>query len=246
MEKLSYKLPVFEGPLDLLLHLITKNKLNIYDIPIAELLDQYMEKIRAMQEEDLDIASEFLEMAARLVHLKSVSLLPKHEEAEALKQDLTGQLLEYQECKRVAAMLAQRAEFNTFIRGPQEMDFETAYQRKHNPAEVLAAYQNAVGKGKRKLPPPREAFSGIVTHKVVSVSSKIIHVLRYLWKKREVEYDRVFEDSREKSELVATFLAVLELVKGKRVRIEDENTTRKLKLLGGGGKVWKSKSTRRS
>ncbi len=97
MEKLSYKLPVFEGPLDLLLHLITKNKLNIYDIPIAELLDQYMEQIRAMQEEDLDIASEFLEMAARLVHLKSVSLLPKHEEAEALKQDLTGQLLEYQE-----------------------------------------------------------------------------------------------------------------------------------------------------
>lgn len=244
MEKLSYKLPVFEGPLDLLLHLITKNKLNIYDIPIAELLDQYMEKIRAMQEEDLDIASEFLEMAARLVHLKSVSLLPKHEEAEALKQDLAGQLLEYQECKRVAAMLGQRAEFNTFIRRPQEVDFETAYQRKHDPAEILAAYQSAAGKGKRKLPPPKEAFSGIVTHKVVSVSSKIIHVLRYLWKKHEVEYDRVFEDSREKSELVATFLAVLELVKGKRVRIEDENRTRKLKLLGGGGKVWKSKSTR--
>ena len=232
MEKLSYKLPVFEGPLDLLLHLITKNKLNIYDIPIAELLDQYMEQIRAMQEEDLDIASEFLEMAARLVHLKSVSLLPKHEEAEALKQDLTGQLLEYQECKRIAAVLAQRAEFNTFVRQPEAVEFDSAYQRKHHPEEVM--------------PPPPEAFSGIVTHRIVSVSSKIIHVLRCLWKKHEVEYDRVFEDSREKSELVATFLAVLELVKGKRVRIEEESTTRKLKLLGGGGKVWRSRSTKQS
>ena len=139
MEKLSYKLPVFEGPLDLLLHLITKNKLNIYDIPIAELLDQYMEQIRAMQEEDLDIASEFLEMAARLVHLKSVSLLPKHEEAEALKQDLTGQLLEYQECKRIAAVLAQRAEFNTFVRQPEAVEFDSAYQRKHHPEEIMAA-----------------------------------------------------------------------------------------------------------
>ena len=185
-------------------------------------------------------------MAARLVHLKSVSLLPKHEEAEALKQDLTGQLLEYQECKRIAAVLAQRAEFNTFVRQPEAVEFDSAYQRKHHPEEVMAAYQNAAGRGKRKLPPPPEAFSGIVTHRIVSVSSKIIHVLRCLWKKHEVEYDRVFEDSREKSELVATFLAVLELVKGKRVRIEEESTTRKLKLLGGGGKVWRSRSTKQS
>ena len=75
---LSYKLEVFEGPLDLLLTLISKNKLNIYDIPIAELLEQYMAQIEAMQAADLDVASEFLEMAARLVHIKSVSLLPKY------------------------------------------------------------------------------------------------------------------------------------------------------------------------
>ena len=231
--------------MDLLLHLITKHKLNIYDIPIAELLDQYMEQIRAMQEADLDVASEFLEMAARLVHLKSVSLLPKHEEAEALKQDLTGQLLEYQECRRAAALLGERADFNTFIRAPQELDFDMTYERKHSPAEIQAAYQSAAGKSRKKLPPPAEAFSGIVTHKIVSVSSKIIHVLRCLWKPREVEYGQVFEGSREKSELVATFLAVLELIKGKRVRLEEENQKMKLKLLGG-GKVWKSKNTRQS
>ena len=177
-----------------------------------------MEQIRAMQEEDLDIASEFLEMAARLVHLKSVSLLPKHEEAEALKQDLTGQLLEYQECKRIAAVLAQRAEFSTFVRQPEAVEFDSAYSEETPSGGSYGRVSKRCGR-KRKLPPPPEAFSGIVTHRIVSVSSKIIHVLRCLWKKHEVEYDRVFEDSREKSELVATFLAVLELVKGKRVRL---------------------------
>ena len=102
METLSYKLEVFEGPLDLLLTLIAKNKLNIYDIPITLLLEQYMEQIERMQSENLDIASEFLEMAARLVHIKSVSLLPKREEEEALRRELTGQLLEDQQCWQTA------------------------------------------------------------------------------------------------------------------------------------------------
>ena len=82
MSGLSYKIEVFEGPLDILLALIAKNKLNIYDIPISQLLEQYMEQIRLMQESDMDVASEFLEMAARLVHIKSVSLLPKMEEED--------------------------------------------------------------------------------------------------------------------------------------------------------------------
>ena len=116
MEKLSYKLETFEGPLDLLLYLITKNKLDICDIQISELLDQYMEQINAMQEADMDVSSEFLEMAARLVYMKTVSLLPKHEEMEALRQELTGQLLEYQECKKVAAQLAERFSYNIYVR----------------------------------------------------------------------------------------------------------------------------------
>ena len=76
MEKISYKLDVFEGPMDLLLHLISKHKLNIYDIPIVTLVEQYIDYVRQMQEEDMYVAAEFLEMAARLVYLKSVSLLP--------------------------------------------------------------------------------------------------------------------------------------------------------------------------
>ena len=102
MDVISYKLPVFEGPLDLLLFLVQKNKLNIYDIPIAEVLEQYMDAIRRMQEVDLDVATEFLDMAARLVQIKSSMLLPRHEEAEALKRELTGELIEYKLCQEAA------------------------------------------------------------------------------------------------------------------------------------------------
>ncbi len=244
MEKLSYKFPDFEGPLDLLLYLITKNKLNIFDIQIAELLDQYMEQINAMKEQDMDVASEFVEMAARLVYIKTVSLLPKHEEMEELQRELVGQLLEYQECKRIAQILNERFHFFSFVREPMEIEFDHSYKRHHDPKEILAAYQNAAGRGKRFLPPSAESFSGIVTHKIVSVSSKIVYVLRKLWGKNEMEYDLLFEDKSEKSDLVATFLAVLELVKGKRVRVEGSDHSAKIKLIDGGGKHWKSKSSR--
>lgn len=245
MEKISYKLPDFEGPLDLLLYLISKNKLNIYDIQISELLDQYLEHIHAMKEQDMDVASEFLEMAARLVYIKSVSLLPKHEEEEELKRELTGQLLEYQECKRVAARMAEQMSFDTFVREPAEIDFDMTYRREHSLKELLNAYLNAVGRGRRKLPPPAEAFSGIVSRRIVSVTSRIIHVLRSLWKSKVLTYDSLFENSGEKSELVATFLAVLELVKGKRVRIEDAGQTIQVKLVDGGERHWKSKKRNR-
>ena len=107
METISYKLPVFEGPLDLLLFLVQKHKLNIYDIPIAQVLEQYLAAIREMQAYDMEIASEFLEMAAQLVYIKSVMLLPRHEEeTEEFKRELTGQLIEYQLCQQMARRLA--------------------------------------------------------------------------------------------------------------------------------------------
>ena len=241
MEKLSYKLETFEGPLDLLLYLITKNKLDICDIQISELLDQYMEQINAMQEADMDIASEFLEMAARLVYMKTVSLLPKHEEMEALRQELTGQLLEYQECKQVAAQLTERFNYNIYVREPAEVEPDKSYTRHHDPREILAAYLSAAGRGKRVLPPSPQSFSGIVTHRIVSVTSQIVYVLRRLWKVKSIAYESLFVEKREKSDLVATFLAVLELVKGKRVRIEGEGEAATVNLMDGGERHWKSK-----
>jgi segregation and condensation protein A len=244
MEKLSYHLPVFEGPLDMLLYLISKNKLNIYDIPIAELLRQYLEQIDSMRERDMDIASEFLEMAAHLVYIKSASLLPKHEEAELLRQELSGRLLEYQECRQAAGRLAQQMCFDFYTRASAEVAPDLTYRRSHRPMELLAAYLSAAGRGRRRLPPPAEAFTGIISRKIVSVSSRIIHVLRALWKSHSVEYDALFTSAEGKSELVATFLAVLELIKGKRVRIEESGHKITLNLIDGGGKHWKSKNSR--
>ena len=241
MEKLSYILPAFEGPLDLLLYLITKNKLNICDIQIAELLNQYMEHINAMKEQDMDVASEFLEMAARLVYIKTVYLLPKYEEAEELQRELTGQLLGYQECKRIAHMMAEVFHFNSFVRQPAEIELDQTYQRQHTLAELLMAYQNAAGRGKRFIPPSPDSFSGIVSHKIVSVASKIIYVLRRLWHTNGIAYQALFEEKQEKSDLVATFLAVLELVKGKRIRIEGNSSDATVKLMNGGAENWKSK-----
>lgn len=222
-QQFTYHFDVYDGPLDLLLTLVIKNKIDIYDISISDLLEQYMEQIELMRENEMDIASEFLEMASRLVYIKSAMLLPKYEEeAEDLKKELAGQIIEYQLCRETARMLAPMVDFDTFTKAPSKVDFDLTYNRIHDPMDISAAYVSAVGRGQRKLPPDRSAFEGIVSRKIVSVSSRIIHVMRKLWHGRTVTYGELFTASNGRSELVATFLAVLELVKGKRVRIEGD------------------------
>ena len=220
---ISYKTSDFEGPLDLLLSLIAKNKINIYDISIVELVDQYTEQIEIMTNADMDIASEFLEMASRLVYIKSVMLLPKYEdEAEILKQELTGQLIEYMECKQMAAKFAQMVSFDRFVREPSPVEYDLTYNRIHRSTDIAYALESAIGRGKNKLPPPETAFSGIVSHKIISVSSRIVFVIRKLWKINRAKYHELFANSNGHSELVATFLAILELVKGKRITINGD------------------------
>lgn len=240
MEKISYKLENFEGPLDLLLHLIKKNKLNIYDIQISELLAQYMTHIDKMKEQNMDISSEFLEMAARLVYIKTAFLLPKHEEAEVLKQELTGQLLEYKQCQEMAKFMASNMNFDFISKNPEKISFDMTYSMKHSAFDLLKAYIDSVGKKNQKLPPSRESFSGIVSRKIVSVFSKVIFILRKLKKLNVVNYNLLFSQSESKSDMVATFLAVLELIKGKRITLDDENE--KIKLLDGDAKFGSQRS----
>lgn len=235
MEKICYKLETFEGPLDLLLTLIAKNKLDILDIRITELVGQYLEQIGAMREQNMDVASEFLEMAAKLVYIKTVSLLPRHEEAEQLKRELSGQLVGYRECKRAAALIGEHLSFDSFTRAPEEIEPDRSYRRHHSPRELLAAYRSAAGRGRRFLPPPREAFSALVSHRPVSVSSRIFFVLRRLRRKSAERYAALFDGIRERSERVATFLAVLELVKGRRIRVEGDGDPVVTLTNGGGG-----------
>lgn len=234
-ETLSYKLDVFEGPLDLLLNLIAKNKLNIYDIPIAELLEQYMAQIHEMQAADMDVASEFLEMAARLVHIKSVSLLPKKEEEAALKQELTGQLLEYQQCKDAAMRLRERFSLDGIVRAQADIPADLTYKRHHKPQELLFAYLSMLGKKKPPEPQkPEDTISKLITRRVVSVASQIVFVLRSLWKKRHVSLKELFRGKNDPSERVAAFLAVLELVKDKRLRVDGDGEDCEIKLTNGG------------
>ena len=234
-ETLSYKLDVFEGPLDLLLNLIAKNKLNIYDIPIAELLEQYMAQIHEMQAADMDVASEFLEMAARLVHIKSVSLLPKKEEEAALKQELTGQLLEYQQCKEAAMRLRERFSLDGIVRAQADIPADLTYKRHHKPQELLSAYLSMLGKKKPPEPQkPEDTISKLITRRVVSVASQIVFVLRSLWKKRHVSLKELFRGKNDPSERVAAFLAALELVKDKRLRVDGDGEDCEIKLTNGG------------
>lgn len=223
MEQLQYKLEVFEGPMDLLLSLISKHKLDIYDIPIMELVEQYTDYVRRMQEADMDVASEFLEMAARLVYIKTVSLLPKNEEAEELKRELTGELLEYRDCQIMAGKLAETANgFELFTKTPDTIEADMTYERLHDPFEILSAYQSAVGKNRRKLPPPVEAFTEIVEKKIVSVHSRISFLLTKLAGRGKQTFSSLIRASESRSEMVATFLAVLELIRDKKVTASGE------------------------
>lgn len=223
MTEITYKLDVFEGPLDLLLHLISKNKLNIYDISLFELIGQYLAYIDAVKEQNADIESEFLEMAARLVYLKTVSLLPKHDEADKLKEELTGELLEYKLCREMAGKLSLMTEgFDTFVRVPLEVDPDKRYILKHNPIILFDSYFAAVGRGRRKLPPSSAPFEKIVARKIVSVPSKIIHVLKNIRKRGKQKFSQLFSFSKSRSDIVATFLAVLELVKAKRIYVDGQ------------------------
>lgn len=231
---LSYKLESFEGPLDLLLQLIARNKLNIYDIPLLELIDQYLEQIKLLKEDQMEVGSEFLEMASRLLYIKTVSLLPKHEDVVKLKEELTGELLEYMVCQQMAKKLSEmQGGFNKFIREPAEYDFDKTYDLTHEKEDMFSAYLSAVGRGKRKMPASDAPFRKIVAKKIVSVSTKIVFVIRNLFKGGKKSLQSLYKTAHSRSELVATFLAVLELCKANRVKVEGEGDGMEITLIKG-------------
>lgn len=230
MDKLFYKLNAFEGPLDLLLHLIAKNKLNIYDINICELVKQYLDCINQMKEQSMDVSSDFLEMASRLVYIKSVSLLPKDEESEELKDKLSGELIEYRTVKLLSGELSKIADgFGKFIRQPTMPSVDQTYLLTHDRRVLSHWYLAAVGRGQRRLPPPATAFEPLVKKPVIPVSAKIVYVIRRLFSGVKVKYKSMFSSVKSKSEAVATFLAILELIRGGRIAIDQNDD---LKMVG--------------
>ncbi|MCL2106540.1 MAG: segregation/condensation protein A [Oscillospiraceae bacterium] len=219
MEALQYKLEHFEGPMDLLLHFVSQRKVSIHDVPIFSLIEQYLEYIRQMREARLEVTAEFLEMAARLVYIKTASLLPA-EPSEELAEELRAELLEYRDCQLLAGALAERAKgFGYLARAPLPFAPDYTYTHTHRAEELFHACLAAVGKGKRKLPPPVEAFSGIIAHTIVSVVSRYSYLFEKLRLRKRSTLMKLLEESRSRSELVATFLAVLMLAKANRVKV---------------------------
>lgn len=225
MDTMLYKLDSFEGPLDLLLHLITKNKVSIYDIPIVEITAQYIEAIEGIEESQLENTSEFLVMAAQLLYIKSKMLLPKNEEEdeEDPRDDLARRLAEYQQYKEASQEL-RKNEFSSrymFFKEEEKIDFPLPeYTRHHEIDELIDAFNIILQRKIRTAKPEKRAFSGIVGREKVSVEDMVKKVENFMKSAKTVNFRSVFEGSKSKPELVATFLAILSMISESKIVAE--------------------------
>ena len=239
LEQISFNTGDVQGPLDLILKLISHHKLNIYDIEINELVDQYISAIETLDIPKMESASEFLEMASRLVYIKTVSLLPKHEdETERLKQELEGELIEYQSCKLAAQLLGDRFEDN--LSAVREMsvfpDIESFNTDEHlgEAQMLLKSYIAVIGKKLKITEESVKKFEPLVKRPIISVRTAMLRVIRKFYFKSVMTVEELVEDIDTKDMAVAVFLALLELIKGGRISVftdEDKNEI-KLKLKG--------------
>ncbi|MBR5527469.1 MAG: segregation/condensation protein A [Clostridia bacterium] len=221
----SFKLEIFEGPLDLLLALIAKNKVNIYDIPIATILEQYMEYIHEMEMFNMEVASSFIVMASRLMLIKSRMLLPVQKDEEDPRQELVDMLLEYQRAKKTAEVLHER-EFTyrgRYEKPSEDIGVDPEYKLTHDVEILRDALRRALARNEEADVEYFEMEQNIGRHltatRQVSVGEKILHVLKKLVKTEKRRLDSFFEEVTSRDEVVATFLALLELIKGKRIKI---------------------------
>ncbi len=216
---------VFEGPLDLLLALIAKNKVSIYDIPIQLIFEQYMEYISKMEMFNMEIASSFIVMAAQLMVIKSRMLLPpKEDDEEDPRQELVDMLLEYQRAKEAAAELHDRelTYMGRFEKPPEKIEAEPEYSLSHDIQLLREAFVRAYSRkfASEELAPLEEPIDELITAtKQISITEKIQSVVGVLKSVKRTTLRSVFFSSETKHELVATFLALLELIKGKRVTV---------------------------
>ena len=214
---ISVKLNVFEGPLDLLLHLIDKNKIDIYDIPIVEITDQYMEYLHSMEKEDLGVMSEFLVMAATLLDIKCKMLLPKEINEEGEEEDpraeLVQKLLEYKMYKYMSYELRDRLG-----------DAAGVYYRKQDLRgltleKMSAIYQSLIRRQENKIDPIRSKF-GRIEKEEISLSDKLLEMRDYAKEHRKFSFRQLMEDQHSRVQLIVTFLSILELMKMGHVHAE--------------------------
>ena len=233
---LTVKLQVFEGPLDLLLYLIEKNKVNIYDIPIVEITAQYMEYIAEMKRQDLNVLSEFLVMAATLIDIKSKMLLPANPNAEEEEEDpraeLVQQLLEYKMYKCMAYELKDRQidADRVMFKAPTIPAEVAAYEEPIDLDELVSditlaklneIFQSIMKKQVDKIDPVRSKF-GKIQKEEVSLEEKMTFLSNYAREHKHFSFRNLLEAQASKVEIVVTFLAILELMKTGEIFISQE------------------------
>lgn len=227
MESITYRLDQFEGPLDLLLTLIHKNKVNIEDIPIALICDQYMQYINEAQSMDLDIASEFIVMASDLMLIKSKLLLPREkEDEEDPRKALSDALLRYQQAKEASAkMQPLYAVFSgRQIKDTDEISVDKTFVADQDVEALYRAMRRIVDFNEALDNAKKNAFTPMIAKPIVPVEHKILQIITRLTTNRYQKLEDFISDSVSLPDMIAIFLGVLELVKTKRILlVEDED-----------------------
>lgn len=236
--ELEFKLQVFEGPLDLLLHLIEKNKVDIYDIPIVEITRQYLEYVNHLSKEDLNLASEFLVMAATLIDIKSKMLLPKEidENGEEIdpRAELVEKLIEYKMYKYAATELRDMQVYagKSMYKDPTIPDEVLKYQQPVDLDDLLAdvdltklneIFQMVLKRQMDKIDPVRSKF-GKIEMEEVSLPEKISYVSSTIKKRKRCSFRQLLEQQSSKMEVIVSFLAVLELIKIGKIEVHQDKT----------------------
>ena len=219
----TVRLDQFTGPLDLLIHLIKKNEVNVYDIPIAVITAQYLEYLAMMEELDLDIAGEFIVMAATLIHIKSRMLLPRPDASQEDPEEdpravLVNRLLEYQKFKAAASLLHEREELRSAQwQRPDQRVADIAGEEYETEVEVdlfslMAAFKAVLDRAKQR---PKVAIPGAQ----VSIEERIAQLLARLSETEACGFEDLFEDAHTRQDLIVTFLALLEMIRTRAVRV---------------------------
>ncbi len=223
---LSFKLDHFEGPLDLLLQLISKHKLDIYDIPITRITDQYFEIINQMQSFNMDISASFLVMASQLLYIKSKMLLPKpqnDEEEEDPRTELALRLIEYKLYKDASEelRLKEGAYDDLEFKQQEQIKFkiDTVYSVKHSPDELVNAFFAVISRAETEKTPVQNVFLNLVGREKVSVKDKTNYLSALMKEHRRLKFMALFAEVKTKPEAIATFLAVLEMVKDNQLKL---------------------------
>ena len=225
MDEIKYRLESFEGPLDLLLTLIKKNKVSIWDIPIVEITDQYLEAIAGIEKTMLDNTGEFIILASQLLYIKSKMLLPKDEEddEEDPREELAQRLYEYKKFKEASQQM-RKSEFSSkymVFRGEEDIKFPVPeYNINHELSDLIDAFGNILQRRVRKAKPEKRAFYGIVGREKVSVDDMVIKIKDRLKVNGKVDFSSLFGENDSRPEMIATFLAVLEMVKLNQIRAD--------------------------